>query len=580
MAKQPFWQKLLTYLRPYTIPLLWGTVALLATNALGVYIPWRIKEMVDGLGGKLDLNALGWGCLGLLGLASVMLLIRVGSRIVIFGVGRQVEVDLKNKIFAHLLDMAPSFFGKNAVGDLISRSTNDIDNVRRLLGFSVLSIINTFFAYALTLPSMIAINGTLTLFSLMVYPVMLGVVLLFSNRLREEQLMVQEELGQVRNLIQEDLSGISLIKVYAKEQNEQRAFDKQNDALRDANVRLAFSRNLLFPLLGGLGAVSIIILLWFGGPRLADGTLSIGDLTALTVYVERLIFPTALLGFTITSFQRGQVSIERLEDILALPPAIQDHPNAKPLVAPQGELRAENLTFSYPERTEKALNGITFTINPGEVVSIVGSVGSGKSTLANALCRLLEISSGQLFFDNQDITSLKLTDLRYQMAYVPQESFLFSATVAENIRYGRPDLPLEKVVEVAKLARVHEEILTFPQQYETIVGERGITLSGGQRQRVALARALLMDSRVLVLDDALSSVDNETAENILNNLSQRRQTVVFITHRLSAAARADRILVLDQGQVVESGSHEQLMRYNGLYQKLWSQYQMEVALVE
>ncbi|WP_218080547.1 ABC transporter ATP-binding protein [Anthocerotibacter panamensis] len=575
------WQKILSYLAPYKGWVALGIFSLLLTNILGVYIPWRIKETVDALGSKLDTQVLLANCLALCGLATVMLVMRVLSRQWLFGVGRQVEFDIRKQLFGHLLSMAPSYFNQNSAGDLISRSTNDVDNIRRLLGFSILSIANTLFAYALTLPLMMALNPMLTFISMAIYPFMLGIVFLFGNRLRQEQMVVQEELGEISNLIQEDLNGIALIKVYAQEKNERQAFEQRNFGLRDANIRLALSRNLLFPILGGLAATSLILILWFGAPLLANGTLSIGAFTALTVYVERLVFPTALLGFTITSFQRGQVSLDRIEDILATPAAITDKPEALPLAQSKGELRAQQLTFTHFGTSQPALDHITFSVQPGEVVAIVGSVGSGKSTLANALCRLLEIEPGQLFLDGRDITGIRLTDLRYQIAYVPQESFLFGATVTENIRYGRPDLPPEKVLEVAKLARVHEEIMTFPQGYETLVGERGITLSGGQRQRVALARALLMDAAVLILDDALSSVDNETAENILNNLStQSNKTILLVTHRLSAAARADRILVLDQGQLVETGTHEVLVRAGGIYGQLWSQYQMEAVLVE
>lgn len=579
MAKTSLWLKLIQYLRPHTPALVLGTIALLLTNILGVYIPWRVKEIVDGLAGKLDLSMLFWDCAVLLLLTSMMMVVRIASRQWIFGVGRQVEVNLKRQIFAHLLRMAPSYFNANPAGDLISRSTNDVDNIRRLMGFSILSLVNTFFAYAMTLPLMIALDWHLTLGAMAVYPLMLGVVLVFSNRLREEQLAVQERLGEISNLIQEDLNGIALIKVYAQETNEYRAFEKRNHALRDDNIRLALSRNLLFPLFGGLAALSLIVLLALGGPRLADGSLSIGAFTALTVYVERLVFPTALLGFTLTSFQRGQASLERVEGILGTEPTIDDPSDPQAMGTSQGLVRAENLTFTYPGRAEPALNNLSFTLKPGEIVAVVGAVGSGKSTLANALCRLLEIPSGQLFLDDRDITQLRLTDLRLQMAYVPQESFLFGATVAENIRYGRPDLPLEDVIATAKLARVHDEILTFPQGYETLVGERGITLSGGQRQRVALARALLMAGSVLILDDALASVDNETAESILNNLStQGQKTVLLVTHRLSAAARADRILVLDAGHIQESGTHEQLLSQGGSYAALWTRYQMEAVL--
>ncbi|WP_287129156.1 ABC transporter ATP-binding protein [Candidatus Cyanaurora vandensis] len=579
MAQPSIWLKLLRYLKPHGSALAFGTIALLATNLLGVYIPWRIKETVDSLNGAIEPQTLLVNCLILLALSTVMMVIRIASRQAIFGVGREVEVALKQQIFAHLLTMAPSYFNTNQAGDLISRSTNDVDNVRRLLGFSILSIVNTLFAYVLTLPLMFILDWQLALGAMAVYPLMLGVVLVFSNRLRDEQQAVQEKLGDVSNLIQEDLNGIALIKVYAQEENERRAFDERNFALRDNNIRLALSRNLLFPLFGGLAAGSLIVLLALGGPRLAAGTLSIGAFTALTVYVERLVFPTALLGFTLTSFQRGQVSLERIEAILATPTTIADAPNAQSLTMAKGEVRAQNVTFTYPGRAEPALADLSFNLKPGEVVAVVGPIGSGKTTLANALCRLLEVSPNQLFLDDQDITQLKLTDLRYQVAYVPQESFLFGATVAENIGYGRPDLPLAEVIRVAKLARVHDEIMTFPQTYETLVGERGITLSGGQRQRVALARALLMDGAVLILDDALASVDNETAENILNNLTaQGNKTVLFVTHRLSAAARADRVLVLDQGRLVEEGTHEQLSRQGGVYGALWTRYQLESVL--
>ncbi len=582
MAQSTFGRKLLEYLWPHRGVLGLGVISLLFTNMLGVYIPWRIKEIIDGLSNNLDVQALGGSCLVLLGLATVMLVIRVASRQWLFGVGRQVEVDLKRRIFNHLLLMAPSYFQKNFAGDLISRSTSDVDNIRRLLGFSILSLVNTFFAYVLTFPLMISLDAELTLYSLAVYPVMLGAVLFFSERLRREQSKVQEELSQVSTLIQEDLNGMALIKIYSQEQNEQRAFALRNEALRDANISLALTRNLLFPLFGALAAASLIILLAVGGPRLAAGTLTIGELTALTVYVERLVFPTALLGFTLTSFQRGQVSLDRIDGILGMTPTIMDSPDAIALTKPLGRIRAEALTFQHPDAPQPALAGLRFTIEPGEVVAVVGSVGSGKTTLANALCRLLELTPGQLFLDDVDLTQIRLADVRSCMAYVPQESFLFSTTITENIRYGQPDATLEEVIQVAKLAKVHEEILTFPQGYETLVGERGITLSGGQRQRVALARALLLDSPVLILDDALSSVDNETAEFILNNLNspQQKKTVLFITHRLSAAARADRVLVLDQGQLVESGPHSQLIRQNSFYSRLWSQYQMEAVLAD
>jgi ATP-binding cassette subfamily B protein len=318
----------------------------------------------------------------------------------------------------------------------------------------------------------------------------------------------------------------------------------------------------------------------FGTEIIKAGTITIGDFIALIILVERLVFPTALLGFTITAFQRGEVSIQRVETIFHATPNIQSVP--APLgFNPQtitGKITAHGLTYRYPDSTTPALNQVDFTIEAGEMVAIVGTIGAGKSTLANALPRLLDIAPGQLLVDGYDITQVSLTDLRAAIAFVPQESFLFSTTIAENIAYGDPSQDLEAIQKAAKQAYLDQEIMTFPKGYDTLVGERGITLSGGQRQRAALARALILDSPVLVLDDALSSVDNQTATQILRYLSQRDNTVIFISHQLSAAAQADRIFVMDQGVIAQMGSHEALMQEQGLYLNLWRQYELKQAL--
>jgi ATP-binding cassette, subfamily B, multidrug efflux pump len=568
-------QVLLEYLRPHQREFWSGVFFLLCTTLLSATIPWFIKNAIDDLRKNLDYQQLLFYAGVIFGMATVMLVIRVISRIYLFRIGRQVEFDLKGRIFDHLLLMPPSYFSINPAGDLISRATSDVDNIRRLLGFSVLSIINAIFTYALTVPFMLALDVQLTLLALSVYPIMFGAVALFGGQLRNLQNEVQQRLSGLSTLLQEDLNGIALIKVYAQEDNEEEAFNRQNKQLLEANIKLARTQNTLFPLLGALAGVSLLVLLWVGGPKLAEGTLSIGGLTALTVYIAQLIFPTALLGFTITSFQRGQVSIERVENILATPPAIADEPDAISLHNPQGALEVRGLTFSYADAPTPTLQDIHLQVPIGSTVALVGPVGSGKTTLANVFPHLLEIAPNQVFLDGQDIMRIRLGDLRQAIAMVPQESFLFSTTVADNIRYGRPDLDLEAVIEVAQEARVHQEIMCFPQGYQTLVGERGITLSGGQRQRIALARALLMDAPVLILDDALSSVDNETAEAIIANLKRRQnKTVLLVTHRLSASARADWIAVMDQGHIVQQGSHYELLREPGLYRKLWEQSQM------
>ena len=582
MAKSHRLAKIADYLRPHWRETVFGIMALFIVNGLGVYIPLLIRSGVDTLSQSFSFSQIIHYVVMIVLLSSAMWMMRMASRIWIFGVGRQVEFDLKQRIFQHLLQLEPAYFTVNTPGDLISRATSDVDNIRRLLGFAVLSLANTFFAYTLTLPVMLSLSVELTLVSLAVYPFMFLMVHFFSDRLRDEQTVVQEQLAEMSELVREDMSGMALIKIYAQETNERQAFNQKNQQLLAANLKLAKSRNTLFPLIGGLASLSSLIIIWLGTAKISAGTLAIGDFLALLIYVERLVFPTALLGFTITAYQRGEVSIDRLETILSVTPKIQDTPDAIHVEVSKlkGELTAVNFNYTYPGVNTPVLEHLNFTIAPGELVAIVGPIGAGKSTLANAVPRLLDIQSGQLFLDGVDITKLAVSDLRGAIAYVPQDSFLFSTTVKNNIRYGDPITAEEDVVYAAKMAQIDAEIENFPQKYETLVGERGITLSGGQRQRTALARAMLIDAPILLLDDALSSVDNQTATQILTNLSTgtKKKTVIFITHQLSAAATSDRILVMDQGKIVQVGHHSELVEQPGLYKTLWNQHQVEELL--
>ncbi|NEQ35458.1 MAG: ABC transporter ATP-binding protein [Okeania sp. SIO3I5] len=571
-------QKLVSYLRPHWRKCSLGIFSLLIVNSLGIYIPKLISQAIDDLEIATKFNEFLYYVVLIVIFASIMWVIRVTSRILIFGVGRQVEFDLKQKIFNRLLKLEPSYFSNNTIGDLINRATSDVDNIRRLLGFAVLSIFNTIFAYGLTIPVMLSINVRLTLLAISIYPIMLILVKIFSKKLQIQQLAVQEELSNISDLIQEDMNGISLIKIYAQEENEIQAFSEYNQRLLDVNLDLAQTRNILFPILVGLAGSSLLILLINGSSYLESGQLTVGNFVALILYVERLVFPTALLGFTISAYQRGEVSIDRIEAIFTVEPKIQDHES--PITFPQtvkGWIKSQGLTYAYPGSKTPALENINFLIKPGETIAIVGLIGSGKSTLANILPRLLNIDIDQLFIDGYDVTQVKLTDLRRAIAYVPQESFLFSTTIKNNICYGDPLKEQKEIEFAAKQAQIHAEILNFPQQYETIVGERGITLSGGQRQRTALARALLVDAPILILDDALSSVDNQTATNILQNLSTgtQKKTVIFISHQMSAAATADRIFVMNKGKIVQIGNHSELIDQPGLYQLLWQQQKVE-----
>lgn len=572
-------QKLISYLRPHRKRMLMGIGALLAVNLLSAYIPILIRDSVDQ---SFDNYRFWYYVAGIIVLASIMWGIRMLSRIWIFGVGRRVEYDLKQNIFEHLLRLEPAYFALNTSGDLINRATSDVDNIRRLVGFAVLSVVNTVFAYAITLPFMFSIDFKLTLLAIAPYPFILITVQLCSKNLGRQQQEVQENLSDLSDLIQEDMSGMSLIKIYAQEENERAVFRDKNQTLLRSNLKLARTRNLLFPIIEAFAALSLLLLLGIGSRGLSAGNVTNGDFVALIIYAQRLVFPITLLGFTITAYQRGAISVDRVEAIFRSEPKIQDHSQAisLPVETVKGHLEARGLTYTYPGSEQPALNGVNFSIKPGELVAVVGSIGAGKSTLANVIPRLLDVSEGQMFLDGHDITQIKLADLRGAIAYVPQDSFLFSTSVANNIAYGDPYADHSVIETSAKGSQIHPEIMNFPNQYETIVGERGITLSGGQRQRTSLARALLVDAPVLILDDALSSVDNRTATEILSNLSAgvEGKTVIFITHQLSAAAKADRLFVMDQGQIVQIGSHEELLQQEGLYRWLWKQHQLEEAL--
>jgi ATP-binding cassette subfamily B protein len=392
-----------------------------------------------------------------------------------------------------------------------------------------------------------------------------------------QQRRLQESLASLSDLIQEDISGIGAIKIYGQEATEQKAFAVRNRAYRDAALGLARSRSTLFPLLEGISSISLLLLLALGSGQLERGSLTIGDLVALVLYVERLVFPTALLGFTLNTFQTGQVSLERVEALLNRQSLITSP--ARPQRAPepaQGAVQAVGLTVRYPDAQRPALDNLHFTLAPGELVAVVGPVGCGKTTLARALGRLVNVPEGQLFFDGVDITAIDLASLRSRVALVPQEGYLFTCSLADNLRYGDPEASQGRVERAAREARLEADIRGFPDGYDTLVGERGITLSGGQRQRTALGRALLVDAPLLVLDDALASVDNNTAAAILRSVrEQDRRTVLMISHQLSAAAACDRILVMEEGRLVQQGHHRDLVEVAGPYRRLWEREQAE-----
>lgn len=565
------------YLRPHRKTVLIGALALVVVNILSVTIPMEVRRVIDELQEGFSyagiLRQAGWIVL----LATTMGIIRLISRQLVFGVGRQVEVELRQRLFDHMLRQEPAWVQTTGSGEVISRATSDVENIRRLLGFAVLSLTNTLLAYALTLPAMLAIDPGLTLAAIGLYPLMLGTVRLFGGRMMRQQRKQQEALSGLSELIQEDLSGIGAIKIYGQEAAELNAFSDCNRRYRDSAIRLARTRSTLFPLLEGISSISLLLLLALGSGKLEAGDLTIGGLVALILYVERLVFPTALLGFTLNTFQTGQVSLERVEQLLQRQPVItDDKATAQPRqgLVRRGRIEARGLNVRYEGADRDTLQDLSFTIEAGELVAVVGAVGCGKTTLARTFGRMIPVAENQLFLDDVDINHLPLSELREDIAMVPQEGFLFTNTLADNLRYGEPDADLSRVEQAAEQARLLDDIKGFPDGFNTLVGERGITLSGGQRQRTALGRALLVTAPVLVLDDALASVDNNTAAAILDSIrAQDGRTIVMISHQLSAAAACDRILVMDQGRLVQQGHHRDLIQQPGVYRRLWEREQ-------
>jgi ATP-binding cassette subfamily B protein len=580
------------YARRYTALMVLGCVALLAFNAAMVALPWLLERAVDALSSG---RAVGAIALAMAGVAAGGAVIRILSRVWLFNAGRDAEYDLRRDLFARLLTLSPSYFRKHPTGDVMSRLTNDLTAVRALLGPALLNVVNTAFAYALALTRLISISPRLTLIALLPYPIILVGAQLFARRIFRYSRAVQDRLGELSSVIQEDLAGIQVVKSYAVEPERERVFRAANDGYLRDSLALTRARSSMTPLLAMGTGIATLIVLWVGGHEVIAGEhgMTLARLVEFNALLAILAWPTLALGFILAVIQRGRASWSRLAELLSEVPTIADSPSVRAPGAPiAGRIELRGLGVEVADakgQKVRLLDGVSLEVPAGSSVALVGRTGSGKSTVAEALPRLLEIAPGQLFLDGHDLLDLPLATVRGAIAYAPQEAFLFSTSIARNIAFGLGDTiddPAHdpRVMAAAEAAGLSKDLAALPDGLETIVGERGITLSGGQRQRVALARALACDPQVLLLDDSLSSVDAETEREILAHLRRLRagRTTLLISHRVAAVRDADQIVVFERGKIAERGPHDALIAQGGIYAELYRKQLLaeEIAAAE
>ena len=575
-----------SYLGRYRGRLILGSAMLLVTNGLALAIPYLLGRTIDALRGPDPAGEVPALAVMMMGLAAAQAVTRIGSRVLLFNAARMAEADLRSALFAHLMRLEPAYYRKHPVGDVMSRLTSDVQTVRAMWGPGILNLVNTTMLFGAALVLMLRIDPWLTLWALLPYPLVVALGSLYGRRIYRSSRAVQEEMGSLSTALQEDLGGIAIIKTYTLEAERGKVFAGRSERLLEKNMDLTRVRGQLMPLLGGVASLGTVIVLFAGGKAVIDGRIELGQMVQMSGYLALLVWPTLALGWMISLLQRGQASWRRLTEILDRPPAIADRPGAVALEEVRGELALRGLTVEIDGKV--LVDGITLDIPAGTVTAIVGRLGSGKSLLVEAIPRLIEVPPGSVLLDGHDVCDLSLATLRGAIGYAPQEAFLFSTTIAENIAVGlegRDDVVGEAAVaaavrQAAIEAGLERDLVALPDGLETVVGERGVTLSGGQRQRVALARALVSRPRVLILDDSLSSVDAETERQILEQLEavMRGRTAILISHRVAAVRRAHQIAVLDGGVLVERGTHAELLARGGVYAELYrTQLEEELA---
>ena len=547
-----------------------GAAFLLLTNAFALLIPWFMKLAVEALQHPQVARLSPSACARIIALLAVLHCItRIFSRTLILNAARIIEFRIRNDLFHCLTRLDLGYFSSSRSGDNLSRFSNDLTNVRLLTGFGSMSAINTLMVYSAAVTMMLRIHPWLTFWAIFPFPLMVLIVKKVSHRLFHRSLQAQEELAHLSSQAEETVSAVRLIKSYCREEYFQEEFGKTAERYLRHNLRLARLRGLIIPVMATATGAGTLIVLFMGGRLVIANVITLGDFVAFSGYLAMLVWPTAVLGWILTLAQRGAASMSRLAGILGAEPTITDHPDAQPIDTLQQGIEARDLRFSYDDTD--VIRGISFHIQAGETVGITGEVGSGKTTLLRLIPRLLPVSEGMLFVDGRDINTITTTSLRRLIGYVPQETFLFSRTVADNIRYGiTGDHPADVMTKAASQAGFLEEVEAFPDKFETPVGEKGVTLSGGQKQRLAIARAVVGNPPILLLDDPLSAVDAGREEEILNELGKfyTGRTVLIVSQRVSAFRDCDRIIVLKSGVVAEQGPPAELFQQGGLYTEI------------